>query len=1010
MTEFTKCTRCGGDVPANFPPGVCPTCLLQQGLSPSTFLSGAGSASASGGSRPRNRWTPPAPAELASRFPQLDIVELLGQGGMGAVYKVRQRDLDRWAALKVLPDDVAQDPNFAERFQREARALALLSHQHIVIVYEFGQRDGVYFLLMEYVDGVNLRQAIRAGQILAKDALSIVSQICDALQFAHEEGVVHRDIKPENILIDKRGRVKIADFGLAKLLGRSIEVATLTGTHQVMGTPVYMAPEQMEGTRGVDHRADIFSLGVVFYELLTGELPLGRFAPPSQKYSLDVRLDEVVLRTLEKEPDRRYQQASEVKGDVESIRNQAAAPKPSKAEKPRRRIPLKASAVCTFLLLGVLLSAKLVAEMRSHVVSLQYKLENAQRLLVGEQQMTRSLIQSRNEAIQPASPPSSGDPNEANAIVQFTTGTAKLNPNFGLNVLTAEQRVVVNQILTRIHKTYLEIESQRYTDYETKDDGTQIVTVRNGLANVPFNPSENGNPDGPLTSFAGEIAKLENELWTQIDSQIPFAQQKFLRQYLPLYADDQRPLPLVDDPLAGMGIPPGMMGAGVAPMTMTSMGMPGSGMMTGGGSAWSAGSFNSNLRYEQLLGWKQNKLPIRIEVVRRGKWYRWSIALHTNIFRTPENTVSHHFGEPVDRGEDPELPSGLRRFWRSDVAADSKSLLPQGTTGQDTGLDDIAPIGARGSIRQGIELPADSDPPVREISRTSKRVAGPSVNDPFTENEVIDSQRDAPLDEIKTDNLELPPDDLLASPERKARLESEIGLLASLDTHLAKIDQLRNGEKTPWNEVEQQTNDLLNRFPTPADKGRIHCQAAHLFAQGGIRDHAADVTRHAKEALKYERDPVQRAWMFMYLGNAAELHDNNPGSFVESRTEATRWYLKGYRELLPFHLPSVAPELPAVEKVDELAFGSDQDVDPEKTAAEVRHASQLKVRQVAEVTRELVEKREAYIGRLKELFGRLHEVYDKNADAEVRLRAITTRVLPDAREIDTLVAIVFPRG
>jgi serine/threonine protein kinase len=216
MSDSAKCPRCGSELPASFSPGVCPTCLMQQGLSPSTFTGGVGSASGSGR---RRSWTPPTPAELAPRFPQLEIVELLGQGGMGAVYKVRQRDLDRWAALKVLPDEVAHDPNFAERFQREARALALLGHQHIVIVYEFGQRDGVYFLLMEYIDGVTLRQAIRAGQISASDALGIVTQICDALQFAHEEGVVHRDIKPENILIDKRGRVKIADFGLAKLLG-----------------------------------------------------------------------------------------------------------------------------------------------------------------------------------------------------------------------------------------------------------------------------------------------------------------------------------------------------------------------------------------------------------------------------------------------------------------------------------------------------------------------------------------------------------------------------------------------------------------------------------------------------------------------------------------------------------------------------------------------------------------------------------------------------------------------
>jgi serine/threonine protein kinase len=156
-----------------------------------------------------------------------------------------------------------------------------------------------------------------------------VPQICEALQYAHDQGVVHRDIKPENILLDKRGQVKIADFGLAKLLGQEAADSALTGSRQVMGTPHYMAPEQMEKPLAVDHRADIYSLGVVFYEMLTGELPLGRFAPPSQRVHVDVRLDEVVFRALEKEPERRYQHASEVKTEVESITTgtQSTAPK-----------------------------------------------------------------------------------------------------------------------------------------------------------------------------------------------------------------------------------------------------------------------------------------------------------------------------------------------------------------------------------------------------------------------------------------------------------------------------------------------------------------------------------------------------------------------------------------------------------------------------------------------------------------------------------------------------------
>ncbi len=277
-------------------------------------------------------FTPPAPAELAADFPDLEILELIGRGGMGIVYKARQKQLGRTVALKILSPAVANDPAFAERFSREARALAMLNHPHIVAVYDFGRKGDRFYFLMEYVDGANLRQLLDGGRLAPREALAIVPQICDALQFAHDNGVVHRDIKPENLLLDKRGQVKIADFGLAKLAGRQPHEVTLTGTGQVMGTLHYMAPEQTEHPQQVDHRADIYSLGVVFYQMLTGELPLGRFAPPSRKVKIDVRLDEVVLRALEKEPEQRYQHASEIKTHVESI----ATTPPGKLPQPER--------------------------------------------------------------------------------------------------------------------------------------------------------------------------------------------------------------------------------------------------------------------------------------------------------------------------------------------------------------------------------------------------------------------------------------------------------------------------------------------------------------------------------------------------------------------------------------------------------------------------------------------------------------------------------------------------
>jgi len=325
-----KCPQCGTPLPAGAPAGLCPVCLLKQGAADETATGGQ-----------KAQFHPPSVAELAPLFPQLEIFELIGKGGMGAVYKARQKQLDRVVALKILPPGIGDDPAFAERFAREAKALAKLNHPGIVTLYEFGHVEGsgsrrtthnpqpLYYFLMEFVDGVNLRQLLHAGRIAPREALAIVPQICDALQFAHDQGIVHRDIKPENILLDRRGRVKVADFGLAKLVGIESDPATgsetaagspvLTGAGRVMGTPNYMAPEQQEHPDAVDHRADIYALGVVFYQMLTGELPGKRIEPPSRKVEVDVRLDEIVLRALQKNPELRYQQVSEVKTCVETI-------------------------------------------------------------------------------------------------------------------------------------------------------------------------------------------------------------------------------------------------------------------------------------------------------------------------------------------------------------------------------------------------------------------------------------------------------------------------------------------------------------------------------------------------------------------------------------------------------------------------------------------------------------------------------------------------------------------
>ena len=266
---------------------------------------------------------------------QYVIEKLIGRGGMGAVYKGKHPMLDREVAVKVLPPEFAADADFVTRFKREAMALAKLQHPNIVGVHDMGVQGELYYFVMEYVEGVDLRRLLRDRTLKPEQALAIVPKLCTALEYAHARGIVHRDIKPENIIIDTNGEPKIADFGLAKIVRGERGRTLITHTDVVMGTPDYMAPEQREVTKTADHRADIYSMGVVFYEMLTGELPVGRFDPPSKKVTIDVRLDEVVLRALENSPERRYQHARDMGDDVTRITS-APAPVPAQ-EEPRRR-------------------------------------------------------------------------------------------------------------------------------------------------------------------------------------------------------------------------------------------------------------------------------------------------------------------------------------------------------------------------------------------------------------------------------------------------------------------------------------------------------------------------------------------------------------------------------------------------------------------------------------------------------------------------------------------------
>jgi predicted Ser/Thr protein kinase len=341
--ETFHCPHCGTETPVSDPdsPTLCPQCNRE-------FVAA------------RLETIPkPQPAGESrdlGEMPELSAgVELggyrlekeIGRGGMGIVFEAVQKSLGRKVAVKILPRKLVGDPEFVARFEREGLALAQLNHPNIVQIIDKGISGEVCFLVMEFVEGVSLRRVMEGGELTAEQALAIVPQICAALEYAHGRGVVHRDIKPENIMMDTDGSIKITDFGLARLVHGETPAALerLTRTNVMMGTPDYMAPEQREKAKEVDHRADIYSLGVIFYEMLTGELPLGRFPPPSKKVRIDVRLDEVVFKALEKEPELRYQRASEMHRDVTEVR-ESATPVARIADAPGPRLAAAGTAAC----------------------------------------------------------------------------------------------------------------------------------------------------------------------------------------------------------------------------------------------------------------------------------------------------------------------------------------------------------------------------------------------------------------------------------------------------------------------------------------------------------------------------------------------------------------------------------------------------------------------------------------------------------------------------------------
>ncbi|MBI2923245.1 MAG: protein kinase [Planctomycetes bacterium] len=333
------CAKCGSQVALPADPKAmaasCPKCGSSVDLSSMrTMMDAPAPAPAAG--------DPLAAGKVLSGY---RIEQVLGRGGMAVVYKAVQLSLSRAVALKVLPRHLSANPAFVARFTREAGALAALSHPNVIGIIDRGSEGDLYYFVMEFVDGTDLQAVLAQGRPAPAEAVRVLTQVLAALDYAHRRGVIHRDIKPGNIMISRDGSVKVTDFGIAHLAGGQGTAIGLTMAGAQMGTVNYMAPEQRIDAGRVDARADIYAAGVVLYEALTGQLPLGAFEPPSSlNPAVDPRLDAVVLRALKRDPAARFATAQDMAAALAPLASAAAPlppaePRPAETPAPPTQVP-----------------------------------------------------------------------------------------------------------------------------------------------------------------------------------------------------------------------------------------------------------------------------------------------------------------------------------------------------------------------------------------------------------------------------------------------------------------------------------------------------------------------------------------------------------------------------------------------------------------------------------------------------------------------------------------------